>query len=154
MILISSSLSLLAIVAGMFLYAKTIKEELSRLFKIVACFIVVVGFLNLFIGCAFFTIKTIYKCGTHHYKMEKMLHDHHGSKMKKHKGKCMSAHGMRAEGCNTMMMDHRNKMEMMVGNDCCSASKKMVDGSSMLNGKHYCEEEHRLMKKDSSKKKR
>ena len=47
MLLIATSLSLIAIVAGMFLLAQTKKDNLGNLFKYVSYFVVVVGFLCL-----------------------------------------------------------------------------------------------------------
>ena len=47
MILIATSLSLLAIVAGMHLLAKTKKEDLGKFFKYVSYFVIVVGFLSI-----------------------------------------------------------------------------------------------------------
>ena len=47
MVLISTSLSLLAIVAGMHLLALTNKENLGRFFKLTSYFIVIVGFLSI-----------------------------------------------------------------------------------------------------------
>ena len=43
--LISLSLALLAIVAGMFLLAKTKSENLGNFYKYVSCFVIIVGFL-------------------------------------------------------------------------------------------------------------
>ncbi|MGZ4055907.1 MAG: hypothetical protein ACXVPM_13445, partial [Bacteroidia bacterium] len=57
MVLITSSFSLLVIVAGMFLLAKTQKEGLSNMFKYVSYFVIGCGFFSLFAGGAVFVIK-------------------------------------------------------------------------------------------------
>ena len=49
MILVSISLALIALLGGMFLLAKTQKDNLNLFFKVVAYFIIVVSFLS--IGC-------------------------------------------------------------------------------------------------------
>lgn len=147
MLIVSSSLSLLAIVAGMFLYAKTIKDELNWLFKTVAYFIIIAGFLNLFSGCAFFALKTIYKIGANRIEMQKNMHDGCDKKMKKNKSKCkhMSCvekiekekcdHGEMMEGCG--------EMKVMQADGC---SESMI---GMKGGNMSCMKGHMMMKKDS-----
>lgn len=155
MLLISSSLSLIAIVAGMFLYAKAIRDGLSRFFKFVACFIIIVGFLNLFIGHAFFTIKSIYKCGSHHNKMKMMWHGHHGKKMKKHCCKYMSMYCKDEDNsnCEDKIMEGHEMMEgkgcMMEGKSCSSMME--MDEKSMMNKKPSCMKGNMMMKNDSVK---
>lgn len=137
MIIVASSLSLLAIVAGMFLYAKTIKDNLNQFFKIAAYFIIIVGFINLFVGSAFIMMEKIYK---HHQKMEKGNYGHHGKKMKKHKYKQMSYEGMSDRNCDyktkSMCCD---EMGMMGGKNC---------GMGMMD-KEGCMKECMMMKNDS-----
>ena len=100
MILIAASMSLLVIIAGMFLLAKTQKENLSNLFKYVSYFVILVGFLNLFGGGAIFMAK---KCMSHCAAMNS---GHSGKgddccKKKKHKKACskMEMCGAEAEMC-------------------------------------------------------
>lgn len=147
MILVASSLSLLAIVAGMFLYAKTIKEELNRFFKIVSLFIIIVGFLNLFAGSAFFMVKGIYKFGAYHHNMEKGGYGHHGNKMKKQKYMHMKYDKMCDENneCRRKAMCC-NEMKTMETDDCCPSGMGM---NRMMKDKSYCMPGKMMIKKDS-----
>lgn len=147
MILVASSLSLLAIVAGMFLYAKTIKEELNRFFKIVSLFIIIVGFLNLFAGSAFFMVKGIYKFGAYHHNMEKGGYGHHGNKIKKQKYMHMKYDKMCDENneCRRMVMCC-NEMKTMETDDCCPSGMGM---NRMMKDKSYCMPGKMMIKKDS-----
>lgn len=138
MIVVASSLSLLAIVAGMFLYAKTVKDNLNQFFKIVAFFIVIVGFINLFIGSAFIMMEKIYM---HHQKMEKKSHGYHGKKMKKHMQ--MSCEGM----------DNCNEMGMMGGKECKMVMMKSKDCCPSMMAKESCMKTDMMMMKDSMMKK-
>jgi hypothetical protein len=151
MIILASSLSLLAIVAGMFLYAKTLKENLNQLFKIVSYFIIIVGFINLFVGSAALIIEKIVM-HVHHYKMEVDSYGHHEKKMKKNRHKNMSCDGMNMMGCgNKSMNEHCSEMGMMEGNDC-EMGMMMKDKdccSSMMNKKSSCMKSNMMMKKDS-----
>lgn len=146
MILIASSLSLLAIVAGMFLYAKTIKDQLNRLFKIVSFFIIIVGFLNLFAGSAFYIMKKIYRFGIHHRNMEMGIYVPHGNKMKwqKHKHKHMSCEGMNKRACEYFMKAMNcDEMEQMDDDESYSSMARMKRDKSC------CLKEKMMMKKDS-----
>lgn len=147
MILIASSLSLLAIVAGMFLYAKTIKEELNQFFKIVSLFIIIVGFLNLFAGSAFFMMKKIYMVGAYYHNTGDRGYGHHGNKMKKQKYMHMKYDKMCDENyeCRrkTMCCD---EMKMMESDDCCPSGMAM---NRMMKDKSYCMPGKMMIKKDS-----
>lgn len=147
MILIASSLSLLAIVAGMFLYAKTIKEELNRFFKIVSLFIIIVGFLNLFAGSAFFMMKKIYTFGAYYHNMGNHGYGHHGNKMKKQKNMHMKFDRM----CDENYECRRKAMccgEMMVmeTSECCPSGMGM---DRMMKDKSSCVPDKMMIKKDS-----
>lgn len=131
MIVVASSLSLLAIVAGMLLYAKTIKDNLNLFFKIVACFIIVMGFLNLFLGSALIVMKEMYM---HHQKMEMGSYEHHGKKMKKHK--YMSHEGM------DRYYSHKAKSK------CCNEKAMMRKCCDMMERESSCSKDM-MMKKDS-----
>ena len=142
MILVASSLSLLAIGAGMFLYAKTIKEGLNRFFTFGSLFIIIVVFLNLFAGSAFFMAKGIYKISTYHHNMENGGYGHHGNKMKKHKH-------MMCEKMNSGNCEHRMKsmccegMNEMETDECCTS------GMGMMKDKSYCMPGKMMVRKDS-----
>lgn len=147
MILIASSLSLLAIVAGMFLYAKTIKEELNRFFKIVSLFIIIVGFLNLFAGSAYFMMKKIYTFGAYYHNMGNHGYGHHGNKMKKQKNMHMKFDRM----CDENYECRRKAMccgEMMVmeTSECCPSGMGM---DRMMKDKSSCMPDKMMIKKDS-----
>lgn len=144
MILVASSLSLLAIVAGMFLYAKTIKEQLNRFFKIVSLFIIIVGFLNLFAGSAFFMMKKIYTFGAYYHNMGNRGYWHHGKKQTymhmKRDRMCPESYGCRGQAmcCDEMMA---------MGNEgCCPSGMGM---NRMMNDKSCCMPGKMMIKKDS-----
>ena len=147
MLLIASSISLLAIVAGVFLYAKTIKDNLNRRFKAVACFVVVVGFLNLFAAHAFFTGMCIYKMAAYHNRMEMGWGHQYGMKMKGCNHNNSGCEGMCGGNCeDKMMKKHWKKMMMMEGKEDCGMmagmkyEKEMMEDKECMKGK---------MKKDS-----
>jgi|GEM_PF-6678597 len=149
MILVASSLSLLAIVAGMFLYAKTIKEELNRLFKIVAFFIIIVGFLNLFVGSAFFIVRKIYLIGVHFHNRENCAYGQYGH-MKGHGCDYMSGEGMNCENYDDNGRNwHHNEMRMDGGTGCCSSMMDMKGMKEMMNEKSCSMKGNMMMKKDS-----
>jgi Spy/CpxP family protein refolding chaperone len=75
MILISVSLALLAVTAGMFLLAKTRKESLGIFFKAISYFIIIAGFLIICLGLIGAFTRMImrkthptenHECHTHH----------------------------------------------------------------------------------------
>lgn len=122
MILIASSVSLLVIVAGMFLLAKTQKDNLSNLFKYVSYFVIIVGFLNLFYGGIHFIMK---QCSRHyaaemkHYKK----YDKHDKMMMYQQMHC--ADGMMDPGkCG--MMGH-GKCGMMDQGKCSMHQEKCME---------------------------
>lgn len=140
MILIAASMSLLVIIAGMFLLAKTQKENLSNLFKYVSYFVILAGFLNLFGGGAFFVVK---KCMQH---CVSKCQDHCGKKDKCHKKnkkscsrmeKCEEGEGMCEEG----------------GMEMCIEKRIVINGEEMGEGcEKGCEKpccKGKMMKKDS-----
>ena len=141
MLLISSSVSLIAIVAGMFLYAKTIKDGLNRFFKFVALFIIIIGFFNFFLAEAFFSVKSIYKYAKHHDKMKMKCNEHHGSKMEKQCYK-YGACDVKSDSCEDKMMAGH---EMMEGKHCCL----MMDAKNMMHGKSSHMKCDMIIKKDS-----
>ena len=105
-------ISLLAILAGTLLLAKTKKEELGKFFTIVSWFFVVVGFI-LFIGVI--CVET--NKGCHSCCQQEMIKScPHGV----HQGMCCPVHGM---GCSPAM--HEGK--------CCSAEKQKGCGEKKDN---------------------
>ncbi|MDO9185805.1 MAG: hypothetical protein Q7W13_07320 [Bacteroidia bacterium] len=147
MILIASSLSLLAVVAGMFLYAKTIKEELNRFFKIVSLFIIIVGFLNLFAGSAYFMMKKIYTFGAYYHNMGSRGFGHHGNKFKKQTYMHMKCDRMCDENyeCRKQAMCC-DEMMAMGNEDCCPSGMGM---NRMMKDKSCCMPGKMVIKKDS-----
>lgn len=144
MIIIACSLSLLAIVSGMFLLAKTQKDNLSNMFKYVAYFVIIAGFFHVVVGGALFTMRTIYNCGAEHFKMENTCEGMHGKHMKNKKCKrmSMSCDKMGDENCEKGMMMNEGKC-METGKDCCANMKGMKDEKSS------CMKGNMMMKKDS-----
>ena len=139
MILIAASMSLLVIIAGMFLLAKTQKENLSNLFKYVSYFVILVGFLNLFGGGAFFVMK---RCMQHCM-----------SKSQDHCGKKDSCHKKSKKSCSRMEMCEE-------GGECeegraqmCIEKRMVINGEGMSEGcEKGCEKpccKGKMMKKDS-----
>lgn len=137
MILIAASMSLLVIIAGMFLLAKTQKENLSNLFKYVSYFVILAGFLNLFGGGAIFMVK---KCMQHCVSTSQ---DHCGKKDKCHKKNKKACSRMEmceeGEGCEEggaeMCIEKRivinsEECEMGAKKDCCK--DKMVKKDSVV----------------------
>jgi len=134
MILIAASMSLLVIVAGMFLLAKTQKENLSNLFKYVSYFIILVGFLNLFGGGAIFMAKKFMKRGAaqheNHCKKDNDCH-----KKKKHKKACSGMNeceGGSGEMCieKRIIINGEEMSEEGMKKDCCK--DKMVKKDSVV----------------------
>ena len=109
MLLIATALSLLAITAGMFLLAKTKKEELGNLFKYASYFIITASFLCLIcIGAR--GMRHCCMGGNEQCRMEQK-----GGRM--HSG-CPSMMEQKEE-CNNMMM-RMECHERMMKNCCCS----------------------------------
>lgn len=142
MILIAASMSLLVIIAGMFLLAKTQKENLSNLFKYVSYFVILIGFLNLFGGGLIFMAK---KCMSHCQSQSQMNCDRHDScnKHKKHKkacshiNMCEEGEGMCEEGGGEMCMKKRIVIN----------SEEMKEECEKGGAKSCCKD--KMMKKDS-----
>ncbi len=134
----AASLSLLVIVAGMFLLAKTQKENLSNMFKYVSYFVILSGFVILFGGGIFAVAK---KC---------MRHMKNSQSHCEGKNECSSHHSQKS--CS--------KMESCEEGQGCGEEKGMciekrivVNGNEMGEG---CEEgcqkpccKGKVMKKDS-----
>ncbi len=145
MILIAASMSLLVIIAGMFLLAKTQKENLSNLFKYVSYFVIRVGFLNLLGGGAVFMAK---KCMRHCMNQSQV---HCGKKDDCYKNKktkkscskmemCEEGERMCKEGGAEMCIEKRmvingEEFEMVDKKDCCK--DKMVKKDSVVIKKKY-----------------
>jgi hypothetical protein len=133
--LIGISFILLALVAGMFLLAKTKKEELGGFFKLVSYLVIGISFLALILVAGRHTCRMICK-----------------------KGKCQTEGScmIGGEACEEQMMKCEHRTTMMEG--CCSMPGccKMSDGKikmerhmnmkimkdSVVNGKHmeFCNE--------------
>ncbi len=104
MLLIATALSLLAIVAGMNLLARTKIENLGKLFKFISWFVILIGFLCLlFIG-----IRSVMHFGG--------KGGHHG--MMKY-GRCMNVNQMNCcKGREGMMHGRGGHGQMNMGADC------------------------------------
>ena len=114
MILIAASMSLLVIIAGMFLLAKTQKENLSNFFKYVSYFVILIGFLNLIGGGAIFMAK---KCMKHCAAMSQ-------------------GHCEKEDGCHKKKKNKScSRMEMCEeGGECEGGAKMCVEKRIVMNG--------------------
>ncbi len=135
MILIAASMSLLVIIAGMFLLAKTQKENLSNFFKYVSYFVILVGFLNLFGGGALFMAKkcmrhAVAQCESHCKKGD----DCH--KKNKHK-----------KSCSRMDMCEEGEGEMCIEKTIVINGEEMKEECEKGAAKDCCK--NKMMKKDS-----
>ncbi len=139
MILIASSISLLVIIAGMFLLAKTQKENLSNFFKYVSYFVILAGFLNLFGGGLFFIAKT---CIRHCNSQSQMNWDNYGN-CKKHEKGC-SYMEMCKDGEN---MCEEEGTEMCVEKRIVSNCQEMKEECKKGEATTCCKD--KMMKKDS-----
>jgi energy-coupling factor transporter transmembrane protein EcfT len=145
MILIVSSFSLLVIVAGMFLLAKTQKDNLSNFFKYVSYFVIIVGFLNLFAGGVHMILGHFYKQCAMEYEMQHGKKSKHGKHAKMMMFKHMSGEdGMMNEEKCMMMNDEKCSM----GKEKCMDMEKCGESGGMMNGKSCCKEKM-MMKKDT-----
>ena len=77
MMLVSVSLALLAVTAGMFLLAKTRKEGLSIFFKAISYFIIIAGFLVICLGLIGGFTRMIMQKIHHSENHECRTHQHH-----------------------------------------------------------------------------
>jgi len=122
--LVIVGITLLALASGMFLLAKTSKDNLGLIYKIAAWFIIISSIINL--GCAGLnSMMKLYSKQSHdemmmyHHKMDKKMYKHFmkGDKMDHHNmpgsygGKCGK------EGC-MMQMHHRDCAEMEEKYNC------------------------------------
>jgi hypothetical protein len=132
-------MSLLVIIAGMFLLAKTQKENLSNLFKYVSYFVILVGFLNLFGGGAFFVMK---KCM-----------QHCSSKCQDHGGKKDKCHKKNKKACSRMGACEEGEDCEKGGMEMCVEKRIVINGEEMGEGcEKGCEKpccKGKMMKKDS-----
>ena len=110
MLLIATALSLLAITAGMFLLAKTKKEELGNFFKYASYFVVTAAFLCL---------VCISARGARHCCVGKNQECKMGNKGEGMHGTCPSMMEQ-GEGCDKMMMKMECRKSMMKNCCCCS----------------------------------
>jgi hypothetical protein len=140
MILIASSFSILVIVAGMFLLAKTQKDNLSNFFKYISYFVIIFGFLSLFAGAAHFVMRHFYNQCAMQYQME------HGKKSKHHKKMMIYRNFSGEDG-----MMNEEKCMMINGEKCSMGKEKCMDmemsGPGGMNGKSCCKD--KMMKKDT-----
>lgn len=144
MILIASSFSLLVIVAGMFLLAKTQKDGLSNMFKYVSYFVILCGFFSLFAGGTMFIIK---RCMMHcqmENRMQCDRNDDHCDQWKNASKKCEKGE-MNPENCGEeMKMGH---CEGMTEEKCIEMKKECC--SEMKGGNMDCKKGNMIIKKDS-----
>ncbi|CAN5572824.1 hypothetical protein BH10BAC1_BH10BAC1_12960 [soil metagenome] len=129
MILIAASMSLLVIIAGMFLLAKTQKENLSNLFKYVSYFVILSGFLMLFGGGLLFVAK---KC---------MQHVEARTEMDCHK------HNKHKKACSRMNMCEQGEGEMCIEKRIVMNGEEMKEECEKNGAKDCCK--NKMMKKDS-----
>ena len=136
--IISCSLSLLVIAAGMFLLAKTTKEELGKTFRWISYFIILGGFLTM-ASClcsCFCRMACGMSCGGH----EMQMHSRMGGGMNCMPGNCG---GMNEAECNQMMRDGRCSHMGGDMSGCCKGSMKegMMEeggGCKMMEKKGGC----------------
>jgi len=133
-------MSLLVIIAGMFLLAKTQKENLSNLFKYVSYFVILAGFLNLFGGGAFFVMK---KCM-----------QHCASKSQNHCDKNDSCHKKSKKSCSRMEKCEQGEEACEEGGaQMCTEKRIVINGEEMNEGcAKGCEKpccKGKMIKKDS-----
>lgn len=130
-------MSLLVIIAGMFLLAKTQKENLSNLFKYVSYFVILVGFLNLFGGGALFMAK---KCMKHCMNQSQ---GHCGKK-----DDCCK-HKKSKKSCSRMEMCEEGDEMCEEGEGMCIEKRIVINGEECEMGakKDCCKD--KMAKKDS-----
>jgi hypothetical protein len=139
MILIASSFSLLVIVAGMFLLAKTQKDGLSNMFKYVSYFVIFSGFFSLFGGGTAFIIKRcMMRCQMQNQMQCERNYEHcshwrHGGEGCGRGEECEE--GMKMGHCDGM-----NEEKCMEKKECCSEMKGEKSG---------CMKGNMMVKKDS-----
>ena len=140
MILIASSFSLLVIVAGMFLLAKTQKDGLSSTFKYVSYFVVLCGFFSLFAGGTAFIVK---RCMMH-YQMQNRMQWERNDEHCSHWRHANESSGREEECGDEMKTGHCDGMNeekcMEMKKECCS---------EMKGDKSECMKGNMIIKKDS-----
>jgi hypothetical protein len=140
MILVASSLSLLVIAAGIFLYIKTVNYELSRFIRIAASFLIVLGFMNFFAAGAMFIVKGVHSF----FDKENCI----GNNCMKHSHKKAKKFKFKTKSCCLMVDDVYNKSM-----NCDGHSEMMMDlhsgKSFMMKDKRFSMNKGAMMKKDS-----
>ena len=134
MILLASSFSLLVIVAGMFLLAKTQKDGLSSMFKYVSYFVIGCGFFSLFAGGTVFILK---RCMMHCQQQNQM-------NCERDFGRCSHWKHGHGESCG------REREENEDGGECIRKEIIMRDGAGM--GEDKCEGKEGMAGKECCKK--
>lgn len=145
MLLIATSLSLLAIVAGMFLLAKSKTENLGNFFKYVSYFIVLVGFLSLVCIAGRGAMRMCGHGGGCGMNRHEGMSGRFGDRGMRDNMECqemMSHHGIGAMGmegeCHKgMMMEGECHKGMMMGSECQKGMK--MNCCSMME-KNYCQQ--------------
>jgi hypothetical protein len=114
---VSAGVTLIALAGGLFLLAKTMKDNLGLLYKILAWFIIVACFLN-FISMSVFCAARFW---SKHYMMNKEMMMHERFMMKD---------GMeRHHGFDGMMMYHHGDGMMEEHDGCCREKSCGADDS-------------------------
>ena len=131
MILLACSFSLLVIVSGMFLLAKTKKDGLSKMFMYVSYFVIFCGFFSLFAGgAACIAKRCMMHCQTeckedrdcdHHGRADGYCHKgmmmtgdcdemHEGEGMEMKKSCCKEMHNEKSECMHGTMMPKKDSI--------------------------------------------
>jgi hypothetical protein len=163
MLLIASSVTLLAIFAGVKLLIQTQKENLSTLYKCVSWFIIIMGFLILTcVMCQ--SVIRYHRMGEarmeNKIRMMGSCHDNNMSTMRGgHSGYCMMGCGPQRkmmEGCCSKMMMGTgccDEEKESCKNECEGMSEKKHHGYCQCNDKQDNESEEYSMNKHCSGKK-
>ena len=131
--ILAASLCLLVIVAGMFLLAKTQKENLSNMFKYVSYFVIISGFICLFGGG---TLAIAKKCMNHMRKSQNQCEQNYD---------CPSHHGNKS--CSRMENCEEGEGEMCIEKRIVINGEEMNEECKMGEKKDCCKD--KMMKKDS-----
>jgi ABC-type nickel/cobalt efflux system permease component RcnA len=136
MILIASSFSLLVIVAGMFLLAKTQKDGLSNFFKYISYFVIILGFLNLFCGGVHMFMKHCSQhCNSEMKHCKKSKHAKH-SKIKIYRNVSCGNEIIDEENCmmhgDKTSMNKEKSIEMEMGAECTNMKEKSCCKDKMM----------------------
>jgi len=117
--------ALLVIIAGMYLLAKTKKEDLGRFFKFISYFVVISGLAIILIVIQLSIFRMVGVCREKfmHMRMNKECNKEMPFQMGNHK-MCMMMNNDEMDGCNKVV----KKIEI-VGDDKCDMMK--MDGNNM-----------------------